>query len=90
MRSIVVAALWCAIWCAVSAAALAGWPAGVLNYCGFEGVWDEAGWRDLGWMQGGAEGMRFDREIKRFGKAWRPDSRQAKCSAARWPLAHAT
>ena len=50
-------------------AAWARWPEGVLNYCGFEGFWDEAGWRDLGWAQGGAEGMRFDRETKRCGKA---------------------
>ncbi len=50
-------------------AAWARWPDGVLNYCGFEGAWDEAGWRDLGWSQGGTEGVRFDRQTKRFGKA---------------------
>ena len=47
----------------------ARWPDGVLNYCGFEGYWDEAGWRDLGWAAGGTPGVRFDREEKRFGKA---------------------
>jgi hypothetical protein len=41
----------------------------VLNYCGFEGYWDEAGWRDLGWAQGGTEGVAFDRQTKYFGKA---------------------
>jgi hypothetical protein len=46
----------------------ARWPDGLLNYCGFEGYWDEAGWRDLGWAQGGTPGVRFDHEIKRFGK----------------------
>jgi hypothetical protein len=54
---------------AIPQAACAGWPDGVLNYCGFEGFWDEAGWRDLGWAQGGTEGMHFDRQTKRFGKA---------------------
>jgi len=49
--------------------AWARWPDGVLNYCGFEGFWDEAGWRDAGWAQGGTEGTRFDRLTKRFGKA---------------------
>lgn len=45
------------------------WPLGVLNYCGFEGYWDEAGWRDLGWAQGGTEGAAFDRQVKRWGRA---------------------
>jgi hypothetical protein len=40
----------------------------MLNYCGFEGYWDEAGWRDQGWAQGGTPGVRFDHETKRFGK----------------------
>jgi hypothetical protein len=48
---------------------LARWPDGVLNYCGFEGYWDEAGWRDLGWGTGGTPGIAFDREVKYFGKA---------------------
>jgi hypothetical protein len=52
-----------------AAPALARWPEGVLNDCGVEGAWDEAGWRDLGWAQGGTEGMDFDRAVKRFGKA---------------------
>lgn len=62
---------WLAILlCACCAqAAHARWPDGVLNYCGFEGYWDEAGWRDQGWAQGGTPGIRFDREVKRFGKA---------------------
>ena len=47
----------------------ARWPAGVLNYCGFDGFWDEAGWRDLRWAEGGTAGVRFDRDVKRFGKA---------------------
>lgn len=47
----------------------ARWPDGVLDYCGFEGYWDEAGWRDLGWAAEGTPGVRFDREVKRFGKA---------------------
>jgi hypothetical protein len=47
----------------------ARWPAGVLNYCGFDGHWDEAGWRDLRWTEGGTTGVRFDRDVKRFGKA---------------------
>ena len=64
-RAIAVAVLLAAS----AAPSLARWPEGVLNYCGFEGAWDEAGWRDLGWMQGGTEGMSFDREVKRFGKA---------------------
>jgi hypothetical protein len=49
-------------------AADARWPDGVLNYCGFEGYWDEAGWRDQGWAQGGTPGVRFDHQTKRFGK----------------------
>jgi hypothetical protein len=49
-------------------AAEASWPDGVQNYCGFEGYWDEAGWRDQGWGQGGTPGLRFDHEIKRFGR----------------------
>jgi hypothetical protein len=49
-------------------AADARWPDGVLNYCGFEGYWDEAGWRDQGWAQGGTPGASFDHDIKRFGK----------------------
>ena len=66
MRRVLCLLLLCGI-CA--APALARWPDGVLNYCGFEGVWDEAGWRDIGWAQGGSEGVSFDRETKRFGKA---------------------
>jgi hypothetical protein len=58
-----------AIFWLVPAPAWAGWPDGVLNYCGFEGFWDEAGWRDLGWAQGGTEGIRFDRLTKKVGKA---------------------
>jgi len=54
---------------ASASSAEARWPDGVLNYCGFEGYWDEAGWRDLGWAEGGTPGVRFDREVKRFGKA---------------------
>jgi hypothetical protein len=52
-----------------AAQGLARWPDGVLNYCGFEGYWDEAGWRDLGWGQGGTPGVAFDRQVKYFGKA---------------------
>lgn len=55
--------------CLIASPLWAAWPDGVLNYCGFEGAWDEAGWRDLGWMQGGTEGMAFDRQVKRWGKA---------------------
>ncbi len=55
--------------CLATQTAWARWPEGVLNYCGFEGFWDEAGWRDAGWAQGGSEGIRFDRLTKRFGKA---------------------
>jgi hypothetical protein len=62
-------ALIAALLPATVAPALARWPDGVLNYCGYDGVWDEAGWRDTGWMQGGTEGMSFDREVKRFGRA---------------------
>jgi len=51
------------------APALARWPDGVLNYCGFEGYWDEAGWRDLRWGEGGTPGITFDRQVKRFGRA---------------------
>ncbi|MCX7597773.1 MAG: hypothetical protein N2512_02750 [Armatimonadetes bacterium] len=66
--------MWSAAWATVvvlclSAPAVARWPEGVLNYCGFEGYWDEAGWRDLGWMQGGTPGVTFDRQMKRYGKA---------------------
>ncbi len=57
-------------------AADARWPDGVLNYCGFEGYWDEAGWRDQGWAQGGTPGVRFDRETKRFGKGCAQDRRR--------------
>ncbi len=57
------------LWTLSCGPAPARWPDGVLNYCGFEGVWDEAGWRDVGWAQGGTEGMSFDRQTKRFGKA---------------------
>jgi len=64
LRKVVVVLLWM-----TPQTAWAAWPEGVLNYCGFEGFWDEAGWRDLGWAQGGTEGMSFDRQIKRFGKA---------------------
>jgi hypothetical protein len=53
----------------IASAAFARWPDGVLNYCGFDGVWDEAGWRDIGWAQGGTPGISFDREVKKFGKA---------------------
>jgi hypothetical protein len=49
-------------------AAQAAWPDGVLNYCGFEGFWDEAGWRDLEWNKGGTPGVSFDRIEKRFGR----------------------
>ncbi len=66
VRSMAIALVLCAV---CMTPALASWPDGVVNYCGFEGVWDEAGWRDLGWAQGGTEGMTFDRETKRFGKA---------------------
>jgi hypothetical protein len=52
-----------------SESADARWPDGVLNYCGFEDYWDEAGWRDLGWAQGGTPGIGFDRQVRRFGKA---------------------
>jgi hypothetical protein len=37
--------------CLATRTAWARWPEGVLNYCGFEGFWDEAGWRDVGWAQ---------------------------------------
>lgn len=56
------------LWVLCTTHAFARWPDGVANYCGFEGAWDEAGWRDLEWAQGGTEGMSFDRETKRFGK----------------------
>jgi hypothetical protein len=49
--------------------AMARWPEGCLNYCGFEGYWDEAGWRDGDWHQGGTEGMAFDRQTKFHGKS---------------------
>jgi len=49
--------------------ALARWPDGCLNYCGFEGYWDEAGWRDGDWHQGGTEGMSFDRQTKFHGRS---------------------
>ncbi|MHB8969486.1 MAG: carbohydrate binding domain-containing protein [Pirellulaceae bacterium] len=54
---------------ALPSAAEARWPDGVLNYCGFDGYWDEAGWRDLRWAEGGTAGVRFDRDLRRFGKA---------------------
>jgi len=44
------------------------WPAGVLNYCGFEGRWDEAGWRDSAWMQGGIPEIDFDANTKVHGR----------------------
>lgn len=52
-----------------AAPALARWLDGCLNYCGFEGYWDEAGWRDGDWHKGGTEGMSFDPRIKFHGKA---------------------
>lgn len=49
--------------------ALARWPEGCLNYCGFEGYWDEAGWRDGDWHKGGTEGMSFDCQTKFHGRS---------------------
>ena len=59
----------CVVAAALAAPAMARWPEGCLNYCGFDTYWDEAGWRDGGWMQGGTPGMSFDTETKRYGRS---------------------
>ena len=66
MLRAVIASVFCTV-CATPA--IARWPDGVVNYCGFDGHWNEAGWRDHGWAQGGTEGIAFDREVKHHGRA---------------------
>ena len=67
MHRLVGSGMLCSLLLVLAAPALARWPDGCLNYCGFDTYWDEAGWRDGGWMEGGTPGMSFDTETKRYG-----------------------